>query len=404
MKKQKILHVDGNNFFASCEILMNPNLRNKPVCVLSNNDGCVIARSYEAKKCGIPMGIPLFLAKNQFKDIIYLSANFTLYHDISERLTEYLKKYSDKIDIYSIDEAFLDVTNVPNLFNLSDYDFCKKVKADIEKDIGISVSVGMASSKTLAKLATHKAKFSTGSYVIEDDLIKKELENIKTEEIWGIGKNIARTLKRYGIFYADEILLRDDEFYKRILGKKGLELKYELAGINILKISGIREEPKSIQKTRAFPNFSSDRNYIKTEINIHIKNTCKKLRSKNLMTSTIGIMLRTKDFHVFYTEKKLDTPTNSELILTQYAKELFQTIFKENIIYRSSGVIVSQLKNTQKSQLCLFNDEKDLKSQKISLLMDKIDNKFGAGNLNLGSIGIKKIINEHKRERKFQQF
>ena len=118
MKQKTIIHVDGNNFFAGCEIMMNPALKGRAVCVLSNNDGCVVARSYEAKKMGIPMGIPYFMAKNQFKNVVYLSADFSLYNEISSRMMQLLYRYSDKVDIYSIDEAFLDVTGFEKIFGL----------------------------------------------------------------------------------------------------------------------------------------------------------------------------------------------------------------------------------------------------------------------------------------------
>ena len=332
MKEKTIIHVDGNNFFAGCEIMMNPALKGRAVCVLSNNDGCVVARSYEAKKMGIPMGIPYFMAKNQFKNVVYLSADFSLYHEISSRMMQLLYRYSDKVDIYSIDEAFLDVTGFDKIFGLSEKDFVEKIKREIEDEIGLSVSVGMAPTKMLAKLATHKAKQKTGTYVINKDFISFELQNIKTEEIWGIGKNTARSLRKFGIFYAHEIILKDDDFYKINFGKRGMELKYELSGISVIPLTGEVESPKSIQRTRAFPDFSSDIEYIKTEIMIHLHNVCKKLRECNLMTASIAVMLRTKDFRVFYADEKLEEMTNSEILLTEKIFKLFEKIYQPNIV------------------------------------------------------------------------
>ena len=220
MKNKVIALIDGNNFFVSCEVLMNPSLIGKPVCVLSNNDGCVISRSYEAKRLGIKMGQPYFLAKQDFPNAIYLSANFSIYHELSQRMFEMLTNYSDKIDVYSIDEAFIDITGLDKVLKLSYEEIAKQIKTDIETNIGVSVSVGIANSKTLAKLATHKAKSLSGSYVIHKNKIEEEIENIPTSEIWGIGRNIERSLKSYGIFTANEIILKDDNFYKTIYGKK----------------------------------------------------------------------------------------------------------------------------------------------------------------------------------------
>lgn len=404
MKQKIIALVDGNNFFASCEILMNPSLQGKPVCVLSNNDGCVIARSYEAKKMGIKMGMPYFMAKKNFNDVIYLSANFSLYHELSQRMMQLLCNYSDKIDIYSIDEAFLDLTGLDKVLKLSYEEIALKIKQDIESNIGISVSVGIANSKILAKLATHKAKNKNGTYFIERNLIKHELQNIPVEEIWGVGKNIARSLRKFGIFYADEILLKDDDFYKTNYGKKGLELKYELMGDSVIPLTGIEEKPKSIQRTRAFPEFSKDKKYIMTELELHIHNVCRKLRENNQKTSLVAVMLRTKDFRVFVKEEKLDFCTDSELLIIKTVKKLFDSIFINGIIYRSSGVYACNLQESEKLQLALFDDNSQKKSENISIVIDKLENKYGRGTISIGSSGIKDVQNKHRRKMRFRPF
>ncbi|MBQ9246744.1 hypothetical protein IJ182_10810 [bacterium] len=397
MKQKIIALIDGNNFFASCEILMNPRLKGKPVCVLSNNDGCVIARSNEAKKIGITMGMPYFMAKKSFPEAVYLSANFALYHDISQRMIQMLGNYSDKIDVYSIDEAFIDITGLDKILKIDYYELAQKIKYEIEDKIGISVSVGIASSKVLAKVASHKAKKLNGVYFIETNLINAELAGIPVEDIWGVGKNIARSLKQYGIFYANEICLKDDEFYRRIYGKKGLELKYELMGKSVIPLSSIVEKPKSIQRTRAFPEFSKDKNYIMTELEFHLHNVCKKLRENGLKTSLIYVMLRTKDFRVFCLEKKLDFNTDSEILLIKYIRKLFDKIFLENVIYRSSGVYAGCLTDRDEAQLCLFPKKTENKCSNISSVVDKIEYKYGKGAISFGTLGLKNIRQKHKR-------
>lgn len=404
MKQKKIALVDGNNFFASCEQMVNPILKEKAVCVLSNNDGCVIARSKEAKLMGIAMGMPYFMAKKSFPDAVYLSANFSLYHEISSRMMQLLGNYSDKIDIYSIDEAFLDLTGSDKVFKTTYNKLIYNIKQDIEDKIGISVSVGLSSSKILAKLANHKAKKANGVYFIEENLIFNEIENIPVEEIWGIGRNLARTFRKYGIFYAHELLQYDDEFFKRILGKKGLELKYELNGQSVIPLTGEEEKPKSIQKTRAFPEFSKDKEYIKTEIMMHLHNVCKKLRLYNLDTSVIAVMLQTKDFRTFYKDIKLDISSNSEIFLANKVIMLFESIYKEDIVYRSSGVLAFSLCESFKMQLSLFNKNEDNKDRKISGVIDKLEDKFGKGTLAVGSAGIKDVVKKHTREKRVSPF
>ena len=404
MKEKIVALVDGNNFFVSCEILMNPSLKGKPVCVLSNNDGCVISRSYEAKKIGIQMGQPYFLAKKDFPDAVYLSANFSVYHELSQRMIEKLKNYSDKLDVYSIDEAFLDLTGLDKILKLSFEEMAKLIKKDIEDTIGVSVSVGIANSKTLAKIATHKAKKQNGTYVISKENIIEELKNIPIEEVWGIGRNISRSLKAYGVFSALDILNKDDNFYKSHYGKKGLELKYELLGESVIPLTGIFTKPKSIQRTKAFPEFSKDDKYIFAEIELHLNNVCRKLRQYNLQTDSIYVMLRTKDFRVFVLEEKLDFATNSELILTPIVKKLFEKMYDKEIIYRSAGVYASNLIDTEKIQLDFFQDEVKNKKEHLSTIIDKIENKYGKGYLSIGQIGIKSIQEKHKREMRHRSF
>ncbi|MCD7779222.1 MAG: hypothetical protein LUH05_00935, partial [Candidatus Gastranaerophilales bacterium] len=216
--------------------------------------------------------------------------------------------------------------------------------------------------------------------------------------------NIARSLRKYGIFYADEILLKDDEFYRQIYGKKGLELKYELMGKSVIPLTGIEEKPKSIQRTRAFPEFSKDKNYIMTELEMHLHNVCKKLREHNLRTSLISVMLRTKDFRVFYREKKLDFSSNSELALINDVKNLFNLIFIEGIIYRSSGIYAACLTDNEKIQLELFCKNEDNTKNSISSIIDKLEDKYGKGIISLGQSGIKAIQKKHKREIHFRSF
>lgn len=404
MKEKIVALVDGNNFFVSCEILMNPSLKGKPVCVLSNNDGCVISRSYEAKKIGIKMGQPYFLAKKDFPDAIYLSANFSVYHELSQRMIEKLQNYSDKLDVYSIDEAFLDLTGLDKILKLSFDEIAKLIKKDIEETIGVSVSVGIANSKTLAKIATHKAKTQNGTYVISKENIDFELKNIPIEEVWGIGRNISRSLKAYGVFFALDILSKDDDFYKIHYGKKGLELKYELLGVSVIPLTGILVKPKSIQRTKAFPEFSKDEKYIFTEVELHLHNVCRKLRQYNLQTDSIYVMLRTKDFRVFVLEEKLDFSTNSELLLTPIVKKLFKKMYDKEIIYRSAGVYVSNLIDSEKIQLEFFQDEIKNKKEQLSTVIDKIEEKYGKGYLSIGQIGIKSIQEMHKREMRHRTF
>lgn len=383
----EIALVDCNNFFVSCEQLMNPALRNRAVCVLSNNDGCIIARSKEAKQMGIPMGYPLFKAKKEFKNVIYISRNFGLYHDISKRIILKLMSYTPEVEQYSIDEAFLDLTGLKKLYRCSYEEIIAKIKAEIEAEIGVPVSIGLAPTKTLAKLACEKAKKDknlNGLCRIYRHDIDEILKRTQIEDIWGIGKNSAALFHKYGIYKCSEIVKQNDFWLKKIWGKRGLELKMELAGESANPVQSKIELPKSIQKTSAFSHFTQDKDYIKGSLHYHSHQVCSKLRKLGLQTEIIFVMLRTKDFRV-YTEKiVLPEPTDSEFLVNQYADKLLDKLYDKNIIYRSSGIYADKLSEKASSQLFLFEDEKTKKAKKIAQVWDNIEKKYGRNSFQIG--------------------
>lgn len=370
--------VDCDSFFVSCEQLINPSLLNKPVCVMSNNDGCVIARSKEAKKLGIKMGMPVFLAKKEFPQGIYLSGNISLYGDISERVMEKLKEYSPVVEVYSIDEAFLDFTGLRRMYRKPFSELATEIRETIRIEVGVPVSIGVSRTKTLAKLASERAKKLNGVYNISYRSINDELKKAELIDIWGIGSNTAAFLNKYGIKTAYQFILLEDNKVIKLLGKKGYELKQELTGNSVYPVSSKYVNPKSIQKTSSFATFTSDIEYIKSSLNYHIHRACRKLRQLNLKAKIIGIMLRTKDFRVFCQKVTLIQPTDFEFELYEMAKILLAEVYIPDIIYRSSGVILEEL--TQEAQLSLFSSIKENnKAKSLTNCWDKLENKFGRG-------------------------
>ena len=386
--------VDCNNFFASCEILFNPELKGKPVCVLSNNDGCIVARSNEAKALGIKMGMPYFMAKKQFKNVVYLSGNHSRYNEISKRVMTKLYDYTPNVEVYSIDEAFLDLGGTRKLHRCSYEEIIEKIRLDIKNDIGIDVSIGLSYSKTLAKLACEKAKEinkknpKIGTYKIGYKKIKDELKITPIEDIWGVGFNTASLLRKHYISSAYNFTVQNDAWIKRVMGKVGLDLKYELLGECVSPVNPNETLPKSIQKTASFANFTSDKTFIANALSYHCHRVCKKLRHHGLMSGVISIMLRTKDFYVLSSKTTLETPTNSEFEFNLKIKELFNEIYNPNIIYRSCGVTALKLTCEDSYQMSLFNSERIEKNQKLSDVWDKIEEKFGRSKLHLGTNGL----------------
>ena len=380
--------VDCDSFFVSCEQKVNPELKGKPVCVLSNKDGCVISRSKEAKKMGVRMGQPYFLAKDEFPDAIYVSCHHDLYGEISEEVMAVLREFSPNVQVYSVDEAFIELTGLKRLYKKNYLELAQFIREQIKERVDIPVSIGVSSTKTLAKLASDKAKKTdTGVYMIANKKIMPELKNTKIEEIWGIGKNLTILFKKAGILSAADLVAKDDVWLDKKVGIRALEMKHELLGEVVSPVVNEEKLPKSIQKTSAFGIFTSDLDFIKNQLNYHIHSACRKLRKIDCKAQTIGVMLRTKDFRVIYDKKSLSAPTSFEMEISDIAFELLQKIYSPSVIYRSTGIILDNLCSNSEEQLFLFADDAiNSKKEKLSKCFDKLEAKFGKDIVQIGFV------------------
>ena len=389
--KRVIALVDCNNFFVSCERLRHPELEDKPVCVLSNNDGCVVSRSNEAKKMGVKMGAPYFIAKNQFKKVTFLSGDLNFYREISKRIMAKLFDFTPDVEIYSIDEAFLDLTGLRKTFKCSYEEIIERIVVDIFAETGIPVSVGMSYSKVLAKLANDKAKSLQKSmpdrrtYKIGYREIERELKGTLISEVWGIGANTTALLKKYLIQTAWDFCSQQDYWIKQKIGKTGLELKQELLGNIISPVNPNPALPKMVSRSASFKEFQTDKNYIKEQLNHHIHDVCKKLRQKELLTSCIYVEIKTKDFYRESVKINLTSPTNSEFDIMQEANSALFKMFKKGIIYRAVGFGAFKLTSAHERQISIFNGADSLKKHKLSETWDKLEQKFGSSMLKLGT-------------------
>ncbi|MBR6721848.1 hypothetical protein IKL64_00155 [bacterium] len=387
MGKQKVIAlVDCDSFFVSCEQKRNPELKGKPVCVLSNNDGCVISRSREAKKMGVRMGEPYFMCKKEHPKAIYITADHEYYSFVSHQVMSVLKDFSPLVQIYSVDEAFVDLTGLTKLYKRNYKKLAIFLRQRVLDEADIPVSIGVSSTKTLAKLASDKSKHMTeGVYLIGKRKIEKELKDTRIEEIWGIGRRLSVGLKKHGIITALELVKKDDKWLDKEIGIHGIEMKHELLGEMVSIVTNAEKLPKSIQNTKAFGIFTSDFNYIKNELNKHIHTSCRKLRSYNTKCMQIGVMLRTKDFRVFYTKKDLLTPVDFELEISNIAIKLLEEIYDPNILYRSTGVTLEKIGEQGSEQLSLYADNTDIeKKAKLAQCFDKLESKFGKNIIKTG--------------------
>lgn len=383
--------IDANNFYVSCEQVFNPKLKNKPVIVLSNNDGCVISRSQEAKDLGIKMGQPFF----EIKDLVekhkvhVFSSNFTLYSDMSYRFHEILSIFFPKIEIYSVDESFLDLTSLRN-YDL--YSYLKFVKEEIYKWIKIPTCIGVGRTKTLAKLANEyakKNKKNDGIYIALDKKSEKEiLKNSKVEDIWGIGEKTARFLKKNNIYTAYNFIEQNDYWIRKNLKITGLKTLYELKGIPCIKnLNNYSKTKKSTIISRSFAQPITELEELENIlINFCIK-LAEKLTSHKQVPQYLGLYLRSnpfnkkEEYYSNYTIKELEIPTNSIFLLKEYSFELLKKIYKKNIKFKKMGLYALDLmEESIEYQINLFdNNNKVLKNSKKILLLihnyNTVDNK-----------------------------
>ena len=378
MNNRAIALVDCDSFYVSCEQLLNPDLRGKPVCVMSNNDGCIVARSKEAKALGIKMGSPVFQMRREYPDVHYISGRLDLYGDISGRVMNIIKDFTPLVEIYSIDEAFAEFTGLRKLYRKSYLEMAASLRSEVINKVGVPVSVGVSSSKTLAKLATERAKKTTGYYRIGFRDITDELKQTRLIDVWGFGCNTSALLNNYGINTTYEYTLQNDKWIKKILGKRGIELKYELMGECVYPVTDKVDLPKSIQKTSSFAKFTTDKNYIKNSLSYHTHRACRKLRKLNIKTQLVGVMLRTKDFKVYCGNNALIYPSDWEFEIFNTVNAIFEEIFIPDVIYRSSGVMLGNFSQSSSDQLSLFeNIEKRERQNTLAKTWDNLEDKYG---------------------------
>lgn len=387
-RKSVIALVDCDSFFVSCEQSVNSELKGRPVCVMSGRGQCVISRSKEAKKLGIRMGMPYFQIEGQMKKATYINANHELYSKISEKVMTILKNFSPKVEVYSIDEAFVDLTGLERLYKKNYLEIAQMIREEVLKHTDIPVSIGVSSSKSLAKLASDKAKtMGEGVFLIGARKIVPLLQNTSIDEIWGIGKNLSILLRKNGILTAYELVCQDDLWLNKQIGIRGLEMKHELLGEMVSPVSNEVKLPKSIQKTSALAKFSSDKNYLKNSLNYHIHRACVKLRGINAKCKGVSIFLRTKDFRVFCEKKVLNVATDFELEISDIVFTLLDKLYNPNIFYRSTGVILDTFTMNDEAQMSLFADEKvDEKKEKLSKCFDKLEARFGKDIIQTGFV------------------
>lgn len=375
--------IDCNNFYASCERVFNPTLIGMPVVVLSNNDGCVIARSNEAKAIGIPMGAPAFEYEHLFRryKVKVFSANFPLYGDMSRRVMSLLSNYSPHQEIYSIDECFLNLEGI----NVDLQKYGLEMKARIEKGTGIPISIGTAPTKALAKLANRIAKKfpneTGGSYVIDTEEKRiKALKWLKVEDIWGVGRRNAKKLYAIGVYKAIDFVNLSEAWVRKNMTITGLNLQKDLKGIPTIEMVE-PEKKKSIGTSRTFETDLRSFDEVRERITTFTSMSAEKLREQNSFCKRLIVFIGTNPFKEHETQYypsiqiKLPFPTNSTLELVKFAHEGLKQIFKKNHYYKRGGVLLTDFVDASVYQPSLFFNS-DPKHKKLMEVIDKLNDKY----------------------------
>jgi len=392
--------VDCNNFYASCERIFSPSLEDKPIVVLSNNDGCIIARSKEAKSIGIEMGTPLYKAKRIIKNsnVQVFSSNYALYGDISRRIMSSLSEFSTSVEVYSIDEAFLDISK-ERKENLLEYG--SEIRAKIKQWVGIPVSVGIGKTKTLAKLANELAKrvvTANGVYVIHKlENEKKSLRNIELEDVWGIGNRVGQNIRSMNIKTIFELMgLKQQEIMERFNVSIQRTI-FELQGIRCIDLEHTPTRKKSICVSRSFKKQISCIKKLEEALTNYITNAAEKLRKNRLLATTIVIFLHTNPFrksepqHHESLTYHLHNASNDTRIFIRISFSLLKKIFRHKTQYHKVGIIFLDLISEDEYQQELFPEIDRNKSMKLMNTIDSLNNTMGRGTIIYASEGNKKI-------------
>lgn len=390
--------VDCNSFFVSCEKVFQPHLEGKPVIVLSSNDGCAIARSNEAKALGIQMGVPLFKIQDIVKKnhVKVISSNFSLYGDMSSRVMGTLKKFSPSLEIYSIDEAFLNLSLLPieDLFSYG----CE-LKKIIKLWTGIPVSVGMGPTKTLAKVANHLAKkHPSGCYVlINPEDIATVLRTFPLQEVWGIGSQWSKKLSHVGIKTAWDLAQADPHWIRKtfnvVLARTALELK-EIPCLNLEDVSAPK---KSLISSRSFGKPVTSFEALREAISFHASSLAQKLREQKSLASLLSVYIRTSPFQKnepYYMNSHvipLLFPSHDTALLIKAAISGLEKIFKDGFSYKKAGVTVLQISSEDQVIPSLFQDREDsVKRKSLFKTLDNLNHRFGRSSLVFASEGFRK--------------
>ena len=396
-QNNSIALIDCNNFYASCERIFNPRLIGKPIVVLSNNDGCIITRSAEAKELGIKMGEPYFKAKKIIdkNNVRVFSSNYSLYGDISQRVMETLARFASDVEIYSIDEAFLGLNGFEN-YELSKY--CQYIRRTIKQWVGIPVSIGVSTTKTLSKIANNLAKKNKeydGVCILKSWFdINEALKLTSIEDVWGIGRRLSVFLKKYKINTAYDFTQLDKGWIRKNMGVVGEKTFLELCGVSCIELELIPSDKKSCCVSRSFSKPVEKIDDLEESVSSYGTRVAEKIREEGLVAESMSIFVLTNYFN--RKEKQysnsiklqLPYPTNNSIKIVKRALEGIRKIYREGYRYKKAGVILYGLTKAKQTRGLLDYDREN--SDSIMNTLDRINERYGSSTIRLASEGVDK--------------
>lgn len=380
-----IVHVDGDGFFAACEVARDPSLKGKPV-VTGAERGIVSAATYEAKALGISRGIRLADVHKICPEAIILSSDYELYTLFSLRMYEIMRRYTPVVEEYGIDECFGDITGMRRVHRMGYEDIARKIKDDLTRELNISFSLGLSSTKVLAKIASkyEKPNGFTPIRLIEKNVF---LQKTPIQSVWGIGANTGALLRKYGIQTAYDFTRRKEDWVRSIVTKPTIEIWRELQGEQVYELeTEAKHSYHSIQKTKTFSPSTTDTKVLYSELSRNIEAACHKARKYTLTTSRVSFFLKTSLFQYRVCEIQLPERTNEPNVILSAVQKEFMRVYKKGSLYRATGVTLMNLEEAKERQLSLFTDTQKVEgTARIFERMDEITDRFGKDALFLGS-------------------
>ena len=384
-KEKVIFHIDGDAFFVGVEVAKNPKLKGLPV-VTGEERGIVSALSYEAKALGVVRGMPIFKVKRDFPNVVILPGDYQSYARYSRLMFDIVHRYAYAIEEYSIDECFADFTGLDRTLKMTYRQIAEQVKREINEELGLSVSIGLAPTKVLAKVASNWVK-PNGMTIIDGRSAPEFLSKKPIEKIWGIGPKTSEFLAGKGIRTALDFSTKDVGWVRQNLSKPYEAIWQELNGVLVHEVdTEVKTVYSSIQKTRTFHPITNDKTFLWSQLSKNIEDACKKARYYNLVPKKISIFLKSQDFKIVTLSATLSTPSNSPELSISLAHELFEKMHTRSVLYRTTGATLLDLVPNFAMQADLFGGT--VKADKFKLIHEQIDSleeKFGERMVYLGS-------------------